>query len=298
MKVGIIATLIVAGSLTVAGSVVLGVAIANHSFENDGRFETHNVTLEDSFSKINIDTDISNITLKASDDDKCKVESIDSEKLVHEISVKDDELVIKQVNNYKWYETLFGSLKKVHVTVYLPLDNYSDVTLKSDTGEIVFDKALTVDKFNLESHTGDVVIKDLTASELKATTSTGDQGYKNVTVTNDININASTGDIALDTVTATNINVKTSTGKHYYREVVASDKLNIEADTGDVKLLNSDGGTVAIKTSTGDVSGNLLSDKTFQVHSSTGSVNVPPTSGPLCTINTSTGDIRITVGRV
>ena len=298
MKVGIIATLIVAGSLTVAGSVVLGVAIANHSFENDGRFETHNVTLEDSFSKINIDTDVSDITFKSSNDDKCKVESVDSEKLVHEISVKDDELVIKQVNNMKWYETMFGVLNKVHVTVYLPLDSYTDVVLKSDTGDIVLDKALTVDKFNLDVHTGDVVIKDLTSGEFKAQSSTGNQMYKNVTFTNDMNIKASTGDITMDTVSANNITVETSTGKHYYRETVATNKLAITADTGDITLLNSDGGTVDIKTSTGDVKGNLLSDKTFQVHTSTGSVHVPSTSGPLCTINTSTGDINITVGRV
>ncbi len=298
MKIGIIASLIVAGALTLSGSVILAVAIANHSFAYDGNFETHTVTLDESFSKINIDTDISNINIKASGDDKCKVESVDSEKIVHEIKVEDEELVIKQENHLKWYESFFGFKRNIHVTVYLPLDNYDDVLLSTDTGEIKVDKALTVNKFNLDSDTGDVVVNDLNAASMKSKTSTGNQTYKNITVSGDVEIKASTGDVALDTVSANNINVETSTGKQYYREVVATEKLNIKADTGDVRLKNSDGGTVDIKTSTGDVRGNLLTDKTFQVHTSTGKTSYPSTTGPLCTISTSTGDVNITVGRI
>ena len=58
---------------------------------------------------------------------------------------------------------------------------------------------------------------------------------------------------------------------------------------------DSDANTIDIEATTGNVTGNLLSDKTFDVKSNTGRVNVPETTGPICKIRTSTGDIVLTI---
>jgi tRNA pseudouridine55 synthase len=51
-----------------------------------------------------------------------------------------------------------------------------------------------------------------------------------------------------------------------------------------------------VKTDTGDVTGSLLTGKTFIPHSDTGKVVLPDsTLGGRCEITTDTGDIRITV---
>ena len=59
--------------------------------------------------------------------------------------------------------------------------------------------------------------------------------------------------------------------------------------------------SIAIKyavQTTGDVTGTLLTEKTFSTDTSTGDVSVPnPSSGGKCEIKTSTGDITISISK-
>ena len=58
----------------------------------------------------------------------------------------------------------------------------------------------------------------------------------------------------------------------------------------------SDAATLSIKTDTGDVTGTLLTEKTFDAKASTGDVDVPKTTaGGVCKIRTDTGDICINI---
>lgn len=60
-------------------------------------------------------------------------------------------------------------------------------------------------------------------------------------------------------------------------------------------FIGCDAAEIYVKTSTGDVTGSLLSGKSFVTDTSTGEVNVPASSGGKCEIKTSTGNIKISV---
>ena len=72
--------------------------------------------------------------------------------------------------------------------------------------------------------------------------------------------------------------------------------MNIEASTGNVNLNEVDAETIYVKVSTGNISGVILTPKTFEAHASTGKVNVPKdTTGGLCTLIASTGNINVSI---
>lgn len=295
-----ISALATAGALVISGGAILGVAIAAHSFEFSPNTEVHTEEFDEAFNKIEIDTMVSDIEFRGSTDDKCKVEAVDAEKLYHEVKLEDGTLTIKQFDNYKWYDKLFGYSNKFSVTVYLPLDYYKDVHINTDTGDVTFNKVLSIDDLEIKASTGDIkVIHKLDVGGINVKTSTGNQNYQDVIVHGtSVEFNASTGDISFNGFTADAMNIETDTGKIFFKDTIIAQHLGAKASTGDIKFVNSDADTLDIKTSTGDVTGNLLSDKTFHTHTSTGNVHVPSTTGGECNITTSTGDIFITVGAI
>jgi DUF4097 and DUF4098 domain-containing protein YvlB len=87
-----------------------------------------------------------------------------------------------------------------------------------------------------------------------------------------------------------------TTGDIALLNLSAEESISIERDTGDVKFYECDAGEIFVKTSTGDVTGNLLSEKTFVTDSNTGKITVPKnTVGGKCEIFTDTGDIKINI---
>lgn len=313
MKPIILLPIILGSALLIAGGVILGVGIAS-SASIPPVTKTYDLT--DDFNKININTTISEIEFKTSEDANKKVVCQETEKDIHDVKVDDGELKIKYNNTRKWYERIFNfSFHKIKVTVYLPAGEYGDLAIDSDTGNIIIPEDYTfatlstkVDTGNVKydckvkedaivtSSTGDITFTNLTAKNLTAKASTGKIKLNSVNVNEMVTIKTSTGNISLTDTTSKNMDIQASTGSVTLTRTIIQEHLKIKTSTGDVKFDRSDADTIEVKTSTGDVRGTLLTDKVFYAETDTGHINVPKsTTGGLCEIKTSTGDINVQI---
>ena len=309
----ILIPIIIGATLTVAGGVIFGLAIANKS--KDGPI-TNTYDLNESFDNFNINTSISNVVFEVSTDGSKKVVCKETDKLYHDVKVVNNELQINFIDETKWYERIFNfEFFSREVKIYLPAEAYGNLNIKASTGQVIIPTGFTFDsaeiklstgdisvasdvtnKIKITSSTGDIKLNDNTAKEVELKASTGNVTLSNVTVTEDVTINVSTGHINANNLKAENLTVNTSTGYVSLKKSLINKHLKIETDTGDVKFDEFDAETINIKTDTGDIRGTLLSSKIFYVSSHTGKTNYPhTTTGGVCEIKTDTGDVVLTI---
>ena len=279
MKKGlIIATVLVALGFTITGGVILGVAISQGAFKGTTETVKKEYTITEAFDSININVDVSDITFNKSEDDKVLVKVEEKERLYHTVSVVDNALTIKTVDELNYWEKMWG-YNNLKLTIDLPDDAYEHLKIKDSTGYVKF-------------------TSEFTFATVDTNLTTGSLHMKNINVDDYINSESSTGSLHFESVRCASIKAKTSTGSVHFNDFIASGSMEVSTSTGSVHFLNSDADTISVKTSTGSVKGNLLSDHLFHAYSHTGTIHFPSTTGPLCEISTSTGNIDITVGKV
>ena len=107
-------------------------------------------------------------------------------------------------------------------------------------------------------------------------------------------LSVSTGDIFLKSVAIEN--TLSVTGKVELKNVIATQSFNIHNGTGDVEFEGCDAGDIFVNVSTGDITGTLISGKSFITSTNTGRIDVPNNlTGGRCEIHTTTGDINIQI---
>lgn len=315
MKKVAIVFIVIGGVLVTAGAVALGVA-AVYGYNQSQKLVTREHVVEENFANFDIQIEAANIEFQTANDGKCKVVCHEKEKYYHTVEVVNNALTIRTKDELKGIDKWFGYSGNMSLIVYLPTDTYENLNITCSTGDIFIDDFNFVN-VDVAVSTGDVVIRNADISNsYRVTTSTGDvyltqtavansftvttttgyQAYDSIVCGCDINILASTGKVSFSSFGCNNVNVETSTGDIEFNNFTASGHLQAKASTGDITFWNADANTLKINTTTGDVTGNLLSDKSFQTKTKTGRVNVPSTTGPVCNIETTTGDIIITIG--
>lgn len=295
-KLIIVLSIILGVGLTVAGGIFLGLAIRDQVFPPRYETVTHEYVIEDSISSISFDTDVTDIEFKASEDGNTKLVFVEREKYYHQYSVSEGALSVTSINEYQWYDQMFGFNGRITATLFLPTNEYNALSVKTDTGDVNID-TFSFNNVNVVGHTGDVVLNNLTVKEnFSINMSTGDVTLKNSNITGSIGIEVSTGKTTLEHVRSASANIKSSTGRVNLTDYVTPGHLEVNTSTGDVVFSSSDADTINVGTSTGDVRGSIVSDHTFSVSTKTGDVSVPTTSGPACNITTTTGDVHITIG--
>ena len=302
--------------LILAGGAFIAVAFAKGEFKNtNGNLVTNVHNVNDEFTNIEINDDVSDYEFVISTDGKCKVECKEKENILHTVEVKDGTLKIGNNDTRKWYEKYFFNwdFSKIMIIVSLPDKEYNNLNINNSTGDInistlkvnnakievstgdVKGKLLVKESIYVKSTTGNISLNDLTAKSAKFESSTGYNKISGAKIEGDLNINSTTGELMLNKIEANNIYLISTTGDIVLNDVIAKGNLNMNASTGDISFDSCDANDIKIKTSTGDVEGSLLSDKTFYTKTSTGDVDVPRTSGNVCDIETSTGDIKVTI---
>ncbi len=226
---------------------------------------------------VSIESNVSDVVIKKSKDNFCRVDYAESKNIKVEVSVDNGTLRIKEKDKRKWYDFI-GSFVfytgERKMTVYLPEDVYYAITVKSDTGDIGVYSIPVDGNIKLTTDTGDVTIFNLTCE--------------------DVVVDVDTGDVDIDTVRCNNIKTRTDTGDIVLTDMIAKGDLNIDTDTGDVIFKDIDAATIVARTDTGDIEGTILSDKVFVAKADTGDVKVPETlTGGACKLTTDTGDITI-----
>lgn len=305
--------------LTITGLIVLLAVLSGADFNfsrlGTDKYVTNTYEITDSFDRLAILTDTADITVRLSQDGKCKVECYEDDKARHAVSVKEDTLSIQVENEKAWYDYIGIYFESPQITVHLTKEKYTALFIDATTSDIDIPKELsfdcinvstdtgdltvsasTIEVMNLETTTGDITVEDVSAGSLQLSVSTGLTTVKNVTCQGDLTTRVSTGKTNLTAVTCKNLISNGDTGDIVLDRVIAEEKFSVERDTGDVRFNNSDAAEIYVKTDTGDVTGSLLTTKVFITSTDTGSVRVPAsTNGGRCEITTDTGDIKISI---
>lgn len=277
-------------------------------------YETNSYEITENFKAISLNTNIADVSLVACENSQCKVECYERKNVECSISVKDDTLVINDIDTRNWYEHIdinFGSPK---ITVYLPEKEYASLSINS-IGDVEIPKDFVFTDVSITSGIGDVTFLSSTSGITKVRTTAGDVQVGNISA-GAVDISTSTGNVSVSSVgCGGNINIDVTAGKTSIRDtkcqklissggtdnillenVIAAKNFSIERSTGDVQFEDSDAEQIFVKTSAGDITGTLLSEKIFLTETSIGEVNVPKTtSGGKCEAITSTGDIKIDI---
>ena len=292
--------LILAAVLIVIGLILIVIPMSIYKWDfsrlNAVPFETNTHTPQASFHSITLNTDTADISILPSPDNTCKVVCHEPEDLKHTVEVLDGILTIQEVDTQKWHTFLGLSFGSSKITLYLPNEAYTNLTIRESTGDIQIEKDLTFAGMDIQTSTGDVETYASASGVMKIKTSTGSISIETVSAAV-LDLAVSTGKITVTDTTCENLTSTGDTGDITLKNVIAAESIQIERSTGDITFDSADAADILVKTDTGDVTGMLLTEKVFDVETDTGSVNIPKSgNGGNCVIHTDTGDIELTVG--
>lgn len=240
------------------------------------KFETNEHVISESYKSISLKTVTADIIFVPTDGET-RVTCYENEKVKHTVQVEDGTLVIRGVDQRKWYDYIGFHFETPKITVSIPRGEYGTLAVHATTGNVKLPRDFTFVAADVSVTTGDIFF---------AASATGDVQCK-----------TTTGDVLLQGVRCADLTIDGTTGDVEMKDVIASGKITVKVTTGDVELEGCDGGELFLKATTGDVEGTLLTPKTFEAKATTGKVDVPnPSTGGLCKIKTTTGDIQIRIG--
>ena len=321
MKTSTIVLFIVAASLILLGLLVIvgAVAINHWEFVDMGKkYETNSYEINEGFSNISINTDTADIAFSVSDSESCRVVCHEMQKLKHSVKTSEGTLKIDIGDTRKWYDYInLFPFDESAITVYLPKSEYSELSIKSSTGDVDIPKELSFESIDICVSTGDVTnyasatkgiyiktsaghisLENISAGSLYLSVSIGHINASSVNCEGEVDIKVGTGKTRLSKINCADLLSVGDTGNIFMSDVVATGVFSIERSTGDVTLEGCDAAEITVTTDTGDVKGSLLSDKVFIVRTATGDIDVPKTTtGGKCEITTDTGDVEITVNK-
>ena len=278
-------------------------------------FETNKQEVNEDFSDIAIETKTADVRFMLWEEEGCKIVCHEEARMKHTATVQNNTLLISVTDTRKWYDHIGMSFEDAEMTIYLPERQYGELEIKSDTGAVEVPEVFGFETATVETDTGDVdwqasVARNLTIEtdtgavnvdtdileKLEVKTSTGDVSVDDVMNALSVSVETRTGETRLNNIKCRTFTAKSDTGEIQIKDTVAGFSGTIISQTGGVTLENSDAiESLYIKTDTGDVTGTLLSEKTFYPETDTGKVDLPVTYGNPCAITTNTGDIKIEV---
>ena len=196
--------------------------IVLYSLANASEVKTHEYEITENFKDIKITTDTADVQFILSEKPNSFIVCEEEKNEKYSVTVKENTLRIEVVDRKKWYDYLVINLHTPKITVYLGKSEYGNISLKTDTGNVLLDNVIATGKLATETDTGNVNLEACDASE---------------------------------------VFIKTDTGNALLDDVITTGKLAIETDTGNVKFEACDASEAFIKTDTGDVTGSFLTDK-------------------------------------
>lgn len=317
MKRSVKAACITASAITGVGLGLcfLGLLAGGLSFSSlfSQKFSTRTILVEQDFSNIRMETDISNVRFLLTDDEACTIVCQEDPNLPFSAAVEDGTLTIEEHDNRKWFHHIGIHWRTPAVEVYLPKADYGALFSDGSTGDLQIPEGLSFESAQIETTTGDVnfcaqvaqqlsvhcdtgdiSLSAIEANSLDLKTTTGDIRIQSLQVQDALRISTDTGDIQITDVTCQSLNAKSTTGEQTYKGVAAAGEARMESDTGNIELDGFDAATVSAETTTGDITGTILSEKIFLAQTVTGDVEVPrSTQGGTCELTSTTGDIEI-----
>ena len=196
--------------------LLLVAGIILYSLARPCELETHEYEIKENYKDIKITTDTADIQFILSESPNSLIVCEEEKNANHSVIVKENTLRIEVDDNKKWYEDIGINLRTPKITVYLGKSEYGNISLKTDTGNILLDNIIATGKFVIETDTGNVKFEACDASEVFIETDTG-----NVT-----------GSFLTDKV----VFAESDTGNIDIPKVNADEKCEIITDTGNIKI--------------------------------------------------------------
>ncbi len=313
--------LITAALLILIGVILFAGAMSMLKFDfrqlSPNHLETNRYDFEAGIRNIAVDTRTADVVFVVGDADTVSVECVEQTNLRHTVRVEDQTLSVTVHDTRKWYEHItFFNLENANITVALPQGIYNALTVTATTGDVNVPKdfrfesvditattgdvscdASAVGAMNIHLTTGDITIRDTRAGSAGLTVTTGDIHLSGFDCNGALSAKVVTGSTALTDVHCESLVCDGTSGDLSLTNVVADGALRIERTTGDVRFDRCDAADITVTVTTGDVTGTVLTDKTFFAESTTGHVKTPNTAGGVCNVTATTGDIEIDIAK-
>ena len=296
-KIGFIKILLVVGiAFTILGGIIFAVAMTANGWDfsvlASHVVQTRVVEITDeeeiaSISSVNVTFSTTDIKIVYHEENKITIEGYDlikrNGKIVEKLSAKvvNGELVIN-FENTKPVNLEIGTVGKRFVTIKLPKGMVIDLSAELTTGDVIVgqsEKAIAFNDVTIKTNTGDVVLNgNVECNKLSVENTTGDTYINGKLTANSFTRNANTGDLIMSArVECQSISVKNTTGDVVCNSYITANVINIKTTTGDVtiKLL----GEMADYNYYYDISTGDSNISTTVNSSATKSVNVRVTTG-------------------
>lgn len=201
--------------------------------------------------------------------------------------VREEDKVLISVDTVNWN---FGlSIFDVEIKVELP-EQYRTLEFKSGSGDMELAN-VNADNVLIESQSGEVNLKGVTAQELRLKTGSGDMDSFNL-IADTVFIETQSGEVHLEDVTAQELQVKTGSGDMELANWNA-DTVFIETQSGEAKLDGVAAQALKLKSGSGDISlTNVNAELELETQSGYVGVKATDLTMPI-RIATGSGDVSI-----
>ena len=252
----------------------------------------------DGKSKLKVKCEIEKINVTATDGNEIVFTYYEGEKLQHDLTDKDGEVVL-ETRNKTWFFRRFGLDKDMFmIDVAVPRAFSGDLILEAATGAINVRDLLKVKELRAKVSTGSIRAEKLKAEKAFFETSTGSVTVNGAEILGDAEIKATTGSVKAENVKAGGrLEVNVTTGS--LKCDAEAGKLALKATTGDVKFSVKNADEIYVKCAMGSVKGTVSgAESEYDIHSSAtmGKSNLSErtgTTGKKLTVITTTGSINV-----
>ncbi|MBN2267896.1 MAG: DUF4097 family beta strand repeat-containing protein [Acholeplasmataceae bacterium] len=241
-------------------------------------------TENESIDHLVIDVTVKHIAVTFTDLETLKVTYYSHTDDIWEITSELGVLTIKQTQKIRpLIGFYFGFVDHSYTTLGLeiPKDWVMDFDLSTNTGDISLFGTLADDvellvagNVKLETNTGHIEVKDLSAPSIELKSDTGDIAVLNLFVTDHMKITNSTGVIHLEDSTGKSVDITGSTGRIEVENLQIY-SLDIDSDTSRIELRDSEIETsINVEISTGKIIVENVSAISYDLRTDTGDIEV------------------------
>ena len=182
---------------------------------------------ETNFSKININSDISDIEIKQSNDEKIEVLIYSNEK-DNNVNVNDSENLNVSLKEKGGFNLFKWNRLNSRIEIYIPINYDKNIEIISSYGDIRIDR-FTNSNISIESDCGDIDIDEVDTVKVK-----NSYGDTFINKANKVDIASDCGDVEVGSVGY--ISLDNSYGDIEIRNI--NNYMNIIADCGDIEIDN------------------------------------------------------------
>ena len=100
------------------------------------KFEAVTYEINEDFDDIRISVDVSDVRILPSEDGRASAISYESERIKHELSVKDGVLTVSASDERSWIHGIGFNFDSPRITLYLPEEAYGKLTVNGHTGDV------------------------------------------------------------------------------------------------------------------------------------------------------------------